>query len=66
LAYEDGTPFLWPGGSSWGMTEWLSREDVDLYLDNRKSKGINNVQLCLFWGKRVDYPTKFTANAPNP
>lgn len=66
LAYEDGTPFLWLGGTAWGMTEWLSREDVDLYLDNRKSKGINVIQLCLFWGKRVDYPTKFTANAPNP
>lgn len=66
LVYEDGTPFLWLGGTAWGMTEWMSREDVDLYLDNRKSKGINVVQLCLFWGKRVDYPTKFTANAPNP
>ena len=66
LVHEAGTPFLWLGCTAWGMTEWLTREDVDLYLDDRKSKGMNVVQLCLFWGKRVDYPTKFTANAPNP
>lgn len=66
IEHEDGTPFLWIGCTAWGMTEWLNREDVDLYLDDRKAKGMNVVQLCLFWGKRVDYPTKFTANAPNP
>jgi hypothetical protein len=65
IRYEDGTPFLWLGCSSWGMTEWLSREDVDFYLDDRKSKGMNVVQLCLFWGKREENPTRFTANAPD-
>jgi len=65
IQHENGTPFLWLGCTSWGMTEWLSREEVDLYLDDRKSKGMNVVQFCLFWGKRVDYPTRFTANAPN-
>lgn len=65
IRYEDGTPFLWLGCTSWGMTEWLSREDVDFYLDDRKSKGMNVVQLCLFWGKREENPTRFTANAPN-
>ncbi len=65
IQYDDGTPFLWLGCTSWGMTEWLPREDVDFYLDDRKSKGMNVVQLCLFWGKRVDYPTKFTANPSN-
>tara|TARA_R110002050_G_scaffold300778_2_gene472565 strand:- start:2508 stop:3944 length:1437 start_codon:yes stop_codon:yes gene_type:complete len=65
IQHDDGTPFLWLGCTAWGMTEWLSREEVDLYLDDRKSKGMNVVQLCFFWGKRVDNPTKFTANAPN-
>ena len=65
IQYKDGTPFLWMGCTAWGMTEWLSREEVDVYLDDRKSKGMNVVQFCLFWGKRVDYPTKFTANPPN-
>ena len=65
IIHQDGTSFLWIGCTAWGMTEWLSREEVDLYLDDRKSKGMNVVQFCLFWGKRVDYPTHFTANAPN-
>lgn len=65
IHHEDGTPFLWLGCTAWGMTEWLTREEVDLYLDDRKSKGMNVVQLCLFWGKRVDYPTRFTINAKN-
>lgn len=32
IHHEDGTPFLWIGCTSWGMTEWMSREDVELYL----------------------------------
>mgnify|MGYP006278582933 FL=1 len=66
IQHQDGTPFLWLGCTAWGMTEWLPREDVELYLDDRQSKGMNIVQLCLFWGKRVDYPTQFTANPKNP
>lgn len=65
IQHQDGTPFLWIGCTAWGMTEWLSREEVDFYLDDRKSKGMNVVQFCLFWGKRMDYPTRFTANASN-
>lgn len=66
IQYADETPFLWLGCTAWGITEILTREKVDLYLDDRKSKGMNVVQFCLFWGKRVDHPTKFTANAKNP
>jgi hypothetical protein len=53
------------GYTAWGMTEWLSREEVSFYLDDRKSQGMNVVQFCLFWGKRTEHPTKFIANAPN-
>jgi len=65
IRHEDGTPFLWIGCSAWGMTELLSREEVELYLDDRKAKGMNVVQLCLFWGNRKENPLGFTANAPN-
>lgn len=65
IQYEDGTPFLWLGCTSWGMTEWLSREDMDIYLDDRKSKGMNVVQFCLFWGKREENPLRFTTNPSN-
>ena len=65
LAFETGQPFFWLGGTSWGMSEWLNRGDVDYYLDNRQQKEFNVVQICLFWGKREDDPLKFTTNPVN-
>ncbi|MCB1120544.1 MAG: DUF4038 domain-containing protein, partial [Verrucomicrobiae bacterium] len=65
LEYPDGSPFLWLGDTLWGMTEYLERRDVDLYLDDRKKKGINVVQFCLFWGKREEDPVRFTTNPTN-
>ncbi|MCK5343410.1 MAG: DUF4038 domain-containing protein, partial [Candidatus Heimdallarchaeota archaeon] len=65
LTFENGNPFFWLGGTTWGMSEWLTREGVDYYLDNRKEKGFNLVQICLFWGKRVDDPVNFSVNPPN-
>ncbi len=58
-------PFFWMGGTAWGMSEWLTREDVDIYLDNRAEKGFNLVQVCLFWGKREEDPVRFTTNPIN-
>jgi len=58
-------PFFWMGGTTWGMSEWLTREDVDIYLDNRLAKGFNLVQICLFWGKREEDPVRFTTNPSN-
>ncbi len=58
-------PFFWMGGTAWGMSEWLTREDVDIYLDNRAEKGFNLVQVCLFWGKREEDPVRFTTNPTN-
>jgi len=65
LIFENGEPFFWLGGTTWGMSEWLTREDIDYYLDNRKEKGFNLVQISLFWGKRVDDPVNFSINPPN-
>lgn len=65
LVDESGEPFFWLGGTTWGMSEWLTREGVDAYLDHRKVQGFNVVQLCLFWGKREDDPVTFTTNPPN-
>jgi len=59
-------PFFWMGGTAWGMSEWLTREDVDIYLDNRAEKGFSVVQVCLFWGKREEDPVRFTVNPINP
>jgi hypothetical protein len=65
LVNADGEPFFWMGGTAWGMAEWLTREDVDDYLDDRAAKGFNLVQVCLFWGKREEDPVRFTTNPAN-
>jgi hypothetical protein len=65
LANSDNEPFFWMGGTAWGMSEWLTREDVDIYLDDRAQKGFNLVQVCLFWGKREEDPVRFTTNPTN-
>lgn len=65
LEYQDGTPFFWLGGTTWGMPEWMTREEVDYYLDNRLSKGFNVALICLFWGKRQDDPINFFVNPEN-
>ena len=65
LVYQDGTPFFWLGGTSWGMAEYLTREEIQLYLDDRQAKGFNVVQVCAFWGKRVENPVNFFLNPPN-
>ena len=65
LVNAAGEPFFWLGGTAWGMSEWLNREDVDIYLDNRAEKGFTLVQVCLFWGKREEDPVRFTVNPTN-
>ena len=65
LVNAAGEPFFWMGGTAWGMSEWLTREDVDIYLDNRAEKGFTLVQVCLFWGKREEDPIRFTTNPTN-
>ena len=49
LQHKDGTPFLWMGDTAWGMFQQLSREEVDLYLDNRQKLGFNVIQSVAFW-----------------
>ena len=65
LVNAAGEPFFWMGGTAWGMSEWLTREDIDIYLDNRAEKGFTVVQVCLFWGKREEDPVRFTVNPTN-
>lgn len=65
LVHTANEPFFWMGGTAWGMSEWLTREDIDIYLDNRAEKGFTVVQVCLFWGKREEDPVRFTVNPMN-
>lgn len=49
IQHEDGTPFLWLGDTAWGMFQQLTREDIDLYLDNRQKLGFSVIQSVVFW-----------------
>ena len=44
LQYEDGTPFFWLGDTAWELFHRLKVEEINNYLDNRKSKGFNVIQ----------------------
>jgi hypothetical protein len=48
LEHQDGTPFIWIGGTAWMMFQKLRREEVDHYLDDRKAKGFTVIHGCAF------------------
>lgn len=41
---EDGSPFFWLGDTAWELFHRLDREEAELYLENRRQKGMNVVQ----------------------
>jgi len=47
IQYEDGEPFFWLGDTGWLLFHKLNREEVELYLENRKGKGFNVIQAVL-------------------
>ena len=58
LVDQEGTPFFWSGDAAWSLIVQLSREDADLYLDDRKAKGFNVLMVNL-----IEH--RFCTNAPN-
>jgi len=44
LTHADGTPFFWLGDTAWELFHKLSREEAELYLDNRAERGFNVIQ----------------------
>ena len=54
----DGTPFFWLGDTAWGIFNHPTPAEVDLYLDDRASKGFTVIQgVMALW----DYTSR-----PNP
>jgi hypothetical protein len=47
LVDQDGVPFLYNADTPWFMPYLLSRDEVIQYLDDRKQKGINTIQIML-------------------
>ncbi|HEV7993769.1 MAG TPA: glycoside hydrolase family 140 protein [Gemmatimonadaceae bacterium] len=44
LVHADGTPFFWLGDTAWELFHRLTREEADLYLDDRQRKGFTVIQ----------------------
>src|SRR4249919_1624511 len=47
LVAENGDPFFWMGDTGWLLFKKLTREDAVKYLDNRKEKGFNVIQVMV-------------------
>lgn len=65
IAHEDGTPFLWIGDTAWGMFQQLTREEVDLYLDNREALGFTVIQSVAYWSPHGGGMKRSPDNAAN-
>jgi hypothetical protein len=60
LKYEDGTGFFWMGDTAWYLPTKLKKNEVVRYLDDRKAKGFNVIQMVSI---RVWNNGGFSANA---
>ncbi|MEZ0542166.1 glycoside hydrolase family 140 protein [Fibrella arboris] len=47
LATGDNKPFFWLGDTGWLLFSRLTREEAETYLENRKQKGFNVVQVMV-------------------
>jgi len=50
FATADGKPFFWLGDTGWLLFIKLNREEVDQYLEDRKQKGFNVIQVMVIHG----------------
>lgn len=44
---EKGNPFFWLGDTGWLLFSKLTREEAETYLENRKQKGFNVIQVMV-------------------
>jgi hypothetical protein len=44
---EDGKPFFWLGDTSWLLFKNVDRQDAERFLENRREKGFNVVQIMV-------------------
>jgi len=45
LQHENGKPFFWQGDTGWLLFQKLNRAEVETYLENRRQKGFNVIQV---------------------
>ncbi len=44
LMTEDGEPFFWMGDTAWELLHRCTKEQIEMYLENRRKKGFNVIQ----------------------
>lgn len=59
LTREDGQPFFWLGDTAWMLAARTTREEALRYLDDRKSKQFNVIQLVAFNMLGIDVPNAY-------
>ena len=47
LMTEDGQPFFWMGDTAWELVHRSTREQIEVYLENRRAKGFNVIQTVI-------------------
>lgn len=47
LQHEDGRPFYWQGDTAWLLLSKLDRSETERYLEDRRSKGFNVIQVMV-------------------
>ena len=47
LVFEDGTPFFYLGDTAWELFHRLTREETEVYLENRREKGFTVIQAVI-------------------
>lgn len=47
LQYENGKPFFWLGDTGWLLFTKLSREEAEIYLEDRRKRGFNVIQVMI-------------------
>ena len=62
---ENGKPFFWFADTAWLMFLRMSEEEIDIYLRNRKEKGINVIQAVLIHSFAPDSKTSLLPAAGN-
>ena len=50
LQTENGDPFFWLGDTGWLLFTKLTREEAEKYLEDRKQKGFNVIQVMVLHG----------------
>ncbi|MCI0539886.1 MAG: DUF4038 domain-containing protein [Verrucomicrobiales bacterium] len=65
LIDADGIPFMIHGDSAWSLIVQVTREDAELYLEDRRQKGFNTILLNLIENEFADNaPKNIYGDAP--